>query len=79
MGGIMRETLTLAAAGIAIGIPASLAAGRLLTGFLYGMTPRDPVTLFAAAATLLAAATVAAALPARRAARVDPALALRSD
>ena len=79
MGGIMRETLTLAAAGIAVGIPASLASGRLLTGFLYGMTPRDPLTLAAAAGTLLAAAAAAAALPARRAARVDPALALRSD
>ena len=79
MRGIMRETLVLTAAGIAIGIPAALASGTLLISFLYGMTPGDPVTFALAAATLLSAATIAAALPARRAARVDPALALRAD
>ncbi|HET7696898.1 MAG TPA: ABC transporter permease [Vicinamibacterales bacterium] len=78
MRGIVRETLLLAGAGIALGIPAALAAGRLLTSFLYGMTPRDPATFAVSAATLLAAAAVAAALPARRAASVDPAAALRS-
>jgi predicted permease len=77
--GILRETLALTAAGVAIGVPVALAAGGLLAGFLYQMTPRDPVTYAAAAGTLLASATLAAALPARRAARVDPALALRSE
>ena len=79
MRGILRDTLTLTAAGVAIGIPAALAAGRLLISFLYGMTPGDPVTFAAATVMLLAAAVTAAALPARRAARVDPALALRAD
>ena len=76
---IMRETLGLAAAGIAIGIPAALASGRFLVKFLYGLTPSDPVTFAASTGILLIAATLAAALPARRAARVDPALALRAD
>ena len=79
MGGILRETLVLAAAGVALGIPAALLSGRLLISFLYGLTPGDPLTFTAASGVLLAAALVAAALPARRAARVDPALALRAD
>jgi predicted permease len=79
MRGVLRETLLLVLAGIAIGIPAALAGGRLLVSFLYGLSPQDPPTLAAAAATLLAAAVMAAALPARRAARIDPALALRSE
>jgi predicted permease len=79
MGGVVRDTLRLTAIGIAIGIPAALVAGRLLVTFLYGLTPRDPVTLAAAAGTLLAAAVIASALPARRAARVDPARALRAE
>jgi predicted permease len=79
MGAIVRDTLILTALGIAIGIPAALAGGRLLVGFLYELTPRDPLTFAGAALTLLAAATIAAALPARRASRIDPALALRAE
>ena len=45
MRGVLRETLVLVVLGIAIGIPASLFAGRLLVTFLYGLTPRDPATL----------------------------------
>ena len=71
MRDILRETLVLVVLGIAIGIPAALFAGRLLVSFLYGLTPRDPVTFALATAILLAAATLAAALPALRASRVD--------
>jgi ABC-type lipoprotein release transport system permease subunit len=77
MRGVLRETLVLVIVGIAIGIPAALAAGRLLVTFLYGLTPRDPGTLALATAILLACATLAALLPAMRAARVDPNVALR--
>ena len=77
MGGVLRDTLVLVAAGIAIGIPAALVSGRLLVSFLYGLTPRDPGTLALATATLFVAATAAAALPALRASRVDPNVALR--
>jgi predicted permease len=77
MGRVLRETLLLVVAGIAIGIPCALASGRLLVAFLYGLTPRDPATLAIATGILFAAATVAAALPALRAARVDPNVALR--
>jgi len=75
--GVLRDTLVLVVVGVAIGVPAALAAGRLLVTFLYGLTPRDPMTLLTAIVILLAAASAAAALPARRAARVDPNVALR--
>jgi len=77
MRGVLRETLLLVLAGIAIGIPTALFTGRLLLAFLYGLTPRDPATLVLATGVLLIAATVAAALPALRASRVDPNVALR--
>jgi predicted permease len=77
MRGVLRETLLLVVLGIAIGIPAALAGGRLLLSFLYGLTPRDPATLGLATGILLAAATLAAAIPALRASRVDPNVALR--
>jgi len=54
-----------------------IAGGRLLVTFLYGLTPRDPATLLTAIGMLLAAAAAAATLPALRAARVDPNVALR--
>jgi predicted permease len=77
MRGVLRDTLVLVVAGMVIGIPAALAAGRLLITFLYGLTPRDPVTLAWATVTLLASAALAGALPALRAARIDPNVALR--
>jgi predicted permease len=77
MRGVLRDTLVLVVFGIAVGIPASLFAGRLLVTFLYGLTPRDPGTLALATGILLAAAALAAALPALRASRVDPNVALR--
>jgi predicted permease len=77
MRAVLRDTLVLVAGGILIGIPASLAAGRLLASFLWGLTPRDPATLAFATLTLLASAALAAILPAIRAARIDPIVALR--
>jgi ABC-type antimicrobial peptide transport system permease subunit len=69
--------LRLAAAGAALGIPAALAAARLARGVLFGVAPTD-LRAIAAALLLVAALTLlACALPARRAARVDPAAALR--
>jgi ABC-type antimicrobial peptide transport system permease subunit len=71
------EALALAALGIAIGTPAALGCARLFQTLLYGLDAGDPVTLAAAATTLLAVAWLAALLPARRAARLNPMVALR--
>lgn len=57
----------------------NLREGRLLVGFLYGLSTRDPTTIWTAAAILTASGTLAAALPAPRAARVDPNVALRCE
>ena len=75
---VSRQALGLALAGIAIGTGFALAATRLLRGLLYDVSPTDPLTLGATCLGLLAMAGMASWVPARRAAAVDPAEALRS-
>jgi predicted permease len=74
---ILREALTLAVIGIAIGIPVALALVHLLRGILFGIEPNDPLTMVGAVVLMLAVATLAAFIPARRAAKIDPMEALR--
>ncbi len=74
---ILREGLTLAAIGIAIGVVAVLAVTRLLSVLLFGVTSSDPITFLFSVGGLLLAALFAAYLPARRASEVDPIEALR--
>jgi ABC-type antimicrobial peptide transport system permease subunit len=62
---------------VAIGLATSLAAGRLVASMLFGLAPTDAVTIAVAMAVMLGVAAVAGYLPARRAARVDPLVALR--
>ena len=76
---VIRQAFALALAGVAIGLVAALALNHALGSLLYGVRPADPATLGLAAAVLLAAALLAACLPARRAARVDPMTALRCE
>ena len=76
---VMREAVTLIIVGVAIGLPAALVATRLITSMLFGLTPSDPPTMFAATLLLTAVAAFAGYLPARRAARVDPMVALRHE
>lgn len=73
----LRESLILVAIGIALGVPAAWGATRFISGILYGLTPHDPATMLGAAFLVLGIAALAAYLPARRAARVDPMAALR--
>lgn len=76
---VVREGMTVAGVGIGIGLLGALGLGRALTSLVYGLAPRDPVT-FAAVATILGIVALAAcALPARRAAGVDPIVALREE
>ncbi len=74
---VMREGLILALVGIAIGLPAALAASRLISKMLFGLSPTDPLSMAAAATVLLALALLSCYIPARRAANVDPMVALR--
>jgi ABC-type antimicrobial peptide transport system permease subunit len=76
---MLRDVVVLLAVGIALGVAGSLAAGRLIESLLYGLQPNDPAHLAAALAILAAATALAAYLPARRAARLDPMTALRED
>lgn len=74
---VLREALLLVACGILCGIPAALAGSTLLAGMLYGLKPSDPASLAIVAAVLAAVAALASYIPARRATRVDPMVALR--
>jgi ABC-type antimicrobial peptide transport system permease subunit len=74
---VMRESLSLVAVGLVIGLPAALAAERLVSDMLFGLKSTDPLSLVGAAILLLAFAPLAGYLPARKASRVDPMLALR--
>ena len=74
---VMREIAILVLAGVAIGLPAALAGGRLVAKLLYGVSGMDPVSEAASVAVLIAAGLLAGYLPARRAARIDPLTALR--
>ncbi|MGE3274004.1 MAG: ABC transporter permease [Vicinamibacterales bacterium] len=74
---VLREVALLTGIGIVLGIPGALGLSRLVESQLFGVGAADPVTLAAAAATLAAVGLLAGYLPARRAARVEPLLALR--
>jgi predicted permease len=76
---VLRETLLLVSIGIAIGLPVALAATRLTKGMLFGLTANDPLTITLATFVMIAIAAIAGYLPARRAAQVDPMIALRQE
>jgi putative ABC transport system permease protein len=76
---VLRRTLRLAAAGVALGTVGAFALTRVLGAFLFEVRPTDPVAFTSVAVLLLAVALLAGLLPARRAATVDPLVALRHD
>ena len=76
---VLRSALAVTGAGLAAGLLAAAATGRGLASLLYGVGPYDPVTFAAAAAAVVVAALAASAIPARRAARLDPMIALRAE
>jgi ABC-type antimicrobial peptide transport system permease subunit len=75
----LRQGLWLTVTGIAIGIGLALMLTRVMSAFLFGVGPMDPVTYAAVSIALTMVALIAAYLPARRAARVDPVIALRGN
>jgi ABC-type antimicrobial peptide transport system permease subunit len=74
---ILRETALMVGCGAAIGLPAAYFTTRLVESFLFGLTPQDPLTLALSTLALLAVTAIAGYIPARRATRVDPMIALR--
>jgi ABC-type antimicrobial peptide transport system permease subunit len=78
-GMILREAAWLTAIGIAIGVGLAIAGAKAVQSLLYGLRPSDPVTLLAAVVALAAVAFAASYFPARRAAKLDPMVALREE
>ena len=76
---VLRQGLTLSVVGVAVGICVSLASTGVLRRFLYGIAPTDPATFGSLALLLIGVAAVACLIPARRAMRVDPMVALRHE
>ena len=76
---VMKEVLGLVALGLAIGVPVAIGLGRYVSTQLYGLQPNDPWIAAASMVLLITVATVAGLIPARRASRIDPILALRYD
>jgi predicted permease len=76
---VMREVLLLLALGLAIGIPSAMALGQYVASQLYGIHARDPITAGATVVLLTLVSTAAGLIPAQRASRIDPMLALRTE
>jgi ABC-type antimicrobial peptide transport system permease subunit len=76
---VLRQSMTLVAAGLAAGVLGALALTRLLREALYGLTPTDPKTYAGVSLLFVTVALAAAYLPARRAVRIDPVTALRHE
>ncbi len=78
-GMILRQASLMVLAGLLVGIPAAMGVARLLRSQLYGLVPYDPITILFAVSLLTAVGLLASYLPARRAMRVDPMVALRHE
>ena len=76
---VVRQGLTLVVIGLVIGIAGALAAGRVLSSYLYQTAPRDPIIFAGVAAVFVLAGMIACLIPARRATTVDPLIALRAE
>jgi ABC-type antimicrobial peptide transport system permease subunit len=74
---VMHEVILMTGLGVAIGLPAALALSQVARSWLFGLTPYDPLALTIATALLIAVTLLSGLLPARRAAKVDPMVALR--
>ena len=76
---VLRQGLRLAVAGAAFGLVCALVVSHLMAGLLYGVRPTDPLTFVGVALLLIGVALLACYIPARRAIRVDPLVALRHE
>ena len=76
---VLREGLTLATTGVAVGVGGALLLMRTIASLLFGVTPHDPLTFVLVSLILAAAAIAGCALPARRATKIDAMIALRTE
>jgi ABC-type antimicrobial peptide transport system permease subunit len=76
---VLKQGSLLAVAGVAIGLASATALTRLIAEFLFGVTPTDPITFLIISLLLISVALLACYLPARRASKVDPMVALRHE
>lgn len=76
---VLRQVVIITAAGLAVGLPIAIWAGKAVGAFLFGVRPADPLSLAAATVLMVAVAALAACVPARRAAALDPITALRAE
>ena len=76
---VMREAVVLVVIGVAVGVPATFVVAQFASSLLYDLSPTDPISLSAAGVVMLLVSLIAAYLPARRAAKVDPLVALRDE
>ena len=79
VGTILRESALLILAGVALGLPVAITAARMISSRLYGLKPADPLTIVGAIILLTAVTGLASYIPARRATKVDPLVALRHE
>jgi putative ABC transport system permease protein len=79
VGMVMKQGLTLALAGLVFGLVGAVAVTRLMQTLLFDVRPSDPATMAAVAAVIATVALIACYVPARRATRVDPLIALRTE
>jgi ABC-type antimicrobial peptide transport system permease subunit len=76
---VLKQSLVLVVAGLAIGIPAAIGGNRFVSSLLFNISPSSPLALIVASGIMLAVSLLAAFLPAHRASRVDPMVALRAE
>jgi ABC-type antimicrobial peptide transport system permease subunit len=76
---ILKQSLVLVVIGLVLGIPTAFASSRLVESLLFGLSPRNPLVFTTASVVMIVVAAVASYVPARRASRIDPLVALRAE